>query len=96
MQHPSMITPKLMLSTLEQLRLEIGIGGPLGDLPMDVIAPYLTECWWKDLLLYLFTHDIQLHTDKAELPLNTRYDRYLMDIFISYHDYETIGHRLAC
>ena len=53
MQQPQMLTPQLMLSTLEQLRLEVGIGGPLSELLMDIIHEYMTDTWWKDLLHYL-------------------------------------------
>ena len=43
MQHPSMLTPQLMLATLEQVVLKIGIGGPICDIPMPVVSCYMTE-----------------------------------------------------
>ena len=87
MQHPSMLTPQLMLATLEQVVLEIGIGGPIGDIPMPVVSCYMTESWWKDLLVYLYQQDIQLRTSHVALPLNTLDDEYLMNLFIR-HGYK--------
>jgi hypothetical protein len=35
MQRPTMITPQLMIATLEQVMLEVGIGGMLADIPWE-------------------------------------------------------------
>ena len=70
MRHATMLTPQLMISTLEQVRLEIGIGGELSDSPMEAAFAYMTDSWWKDLLYYLEQNDIQLNTTHAALSLS--------------------------
>jgi hypothetical protein len=82
MQHPTMITPQLMITTLEQVMLEVGIGGMLADILWDHVREYMTELWWRGLLVYLHQHEIHLHTPVGLLPTNTTQDSFLVSLFI--------------
>jgi hypothetical protein len=84
MQHPTMVTPQLMTATLEQVILEVGIGGMLADIPWEHTQEYMTDTWWRDLLVYLHQKEIHIHTKAARLPKNTVTDAFLMRLFIQH------------
>jgi hypothetical protein len=44
----------------KQLHLEMGLPRLLMDAPLKLAAPYLTDSWLKDLILYLHTYNISL------------------------------------
>ena len=60
-------TGELLQANAEQLRLEMGLPGSFTDAPLDLVAPYLTHSWLKDLLLYLHLHQISLEDPLPKL-----------------------------
>jgi hypothetical protein len=79
------ITGELLISTAEQLILEAGLSGPISAFPMDILRPVLTDCWWADLLAYMYARKLRFHTTLPDLAASKRSTRdiLLMEAFIA-------------
>jgi hypothetical protein len=75
-------TGELLQANAEQLHLEIGLPGLFTDAPMTRVAPYITKCWMKNLLLFLSEFKIQLGDPLPKLIPQRRGDQFLMELFL--------------
>ena len=83
-QMSELITLQLTSSCLENVLFETGIGPGVDSVPFDTAGDYLTDMWWKHLLVFLHSKSVKLHT-LVRLPLPaTKNDDYLMLRFIHY------------
>jgi hypothetical protein len=75
-------TGELLLANAEQLRLEIGLPDSFTSAPLDLVSPYMTRGWLKDLLLFLHQFHIKLEDPLPKLRKLRANDRFLMEIFL--------------
>jgi hypothetical protein len=75
-------TGELLQANAEQLRLEMGLPGSFTDGQLHHAAPYLTDSWLKDLLLYLHKYEIKLDDPLPKLLPQRSGDIFLMLSFI--------------
>jgi hypothetical protein len=82
------ITSDLLRSTIEQLKLEIGIPCQDGDWQLTIFSPCLTNCWLRDLLIFCEEEEISLVDTSPFPPLFSSADSYLMQAFadVGYRD----------
>jgi hypothetical protein len=79
----SMITGDLIRSSLEHMRLEVGLPGRSDRWNWVVIDCITTDCWLK-LLKYMSQHDFQLADTLPVLRTCRDSDRFLMKEFIAH------------
>jgi hypothetical protein len=82
------ITSDLLKSTIEQLKLEIGIPCQDGDWKLSTFSPCLTNGWLRDLLIFCEEEEISLVDTSPFPPLFSSTDSYLMQSFadVGYRD----------
>jgi hypothetical protein len=88
----SSITGKVIRASTEQLRLELGIDGQVGDWDSTIFSPVATDSWIKSVWQFCSTYDLQLHYPCTKLELGHTNDQFLMMLDYGYH--KTDLHRL--
>ena len=73
------ITSHLLNSTLEQMRLEVGLPGD--DWMMDQSYAWTTACWLRELLLFCEQEDLSLQDTAPKLEPFTSQDVFIMKSF---------------
>ena len=77
-----MIDGKLLLTSAEQLQLEVGVGTPFLQLNFEEWEPLVTYCWLEDLWQDITNYKVEIQWKQLpQLKLQRVNDRYLMDIF---------------
>lgn len=77
------ITGDLIKGCLEELRLEIGMPGRPMEWQINFTKDIMTECWLKDLLVFMDTHKMHLDDNLPVLEGNTTTDIFLMEAFMA-------------
>lgn len=75
------ITSDLLKSIVEQLRLEIGIPCHDGCWQLDIFGHCLTDCWFRDLLLFCEDEEITIQDTEPTVTLLSSNDSFLMQAF---------------
>ena len=76
-------TGLLLRLSAESLRLEIGVPFTLGECDYTLYSPYVTDCWYKSVWKFAFTHSISIREDFPDPPPLRHKDSYLMSHFVS-------------
>jgi hypothetical protein len=76
------MTGQLIITSYEQLRLEMGTTGFMTDFSYKTMKETVTKTWITDLWGFLGKFQIQLRDDVRQLWLQRRNDKSLMDEFI--------------
>jgi hypothetical protein len=72
----------LLSTSLEQLRLEVGLPGFVTDHDYEIVQSLLTPCWLQDLWLFCQRFQIELHNTVGQLLPARQEDQFLMASFI--------------
>ena len=75
------ITGKLLSTTIEQLRLEVGYDGPFSSIPKELLAITTGKVWIRDIIEFL--KDLEMFVDdpiQDLLPQRTK-DKFVMREF---------------
>jgi hypothetical protein len=77
-------TGDLLLISLEQAQLEVGIGIPFLEASFDFYGFLLTDTWWKSVWSFIWKHRIQLSYPDQTIPQPQRIrDAYIMELLCS-------------
>jgi hypothetical protein len=76
------ITGGLISTSLEQLRLEIGVPGFLTYYNYSEVESLLTFCWLQDLWKFLDRFQIKLHDKAGQLSLSLSNHQFLIQAFL--------------
>jgi len=69
---------------VEAFRLELGLPFSLGTVKLkyDIVAPYLSNCWYKHLCNFFSKQPLEIIEDYPEMPTLRVNDSYLMQAFL--------------
>ena len=79
-------TGQLLMSSVEILKLELGMFQPLTSVPFEDFHPLATDCWMKTLWHSCQLFDMELEEPTPDLGPRRLRDRALMEVFY------TLGH----
>ena len=68
--------------SLEWLKLELGMPGPVWELDYSLMSDCATDCWIKTVWKYCWEHHISLSDPTPELPLQREGDKHIMQAFV--------------
>ena len=86
-------TGKLIKTSLESLRLELGVTGPITHWNYYVLHQCATPCWLKTVWKYGWDFAMDLHDKLPQLKAPRQNDRFLMEVFAQ-HTYSDTQLRL--
>lgn len=72
----------ILMASLEQLRLEMGIKGPIFLLKNEIFFSYVTSCWDTKLFEFIFEVDIEIEDRVPEIGWEGENDKMLMEEFV--------------
>ena len=62
--------------------LKSGLPFTLGTVKYDLVAPYLSDCWYKHLFKFVSKQPLEIVEDYPEVPTLRDRDSYIMQAFI--------------
>jgi hypothetical protein len=78
------ITGELMRAAMEQLCLEIGLGGVLREWSYPSYGQNATSCWLQTVWKFCSQHDLFIHDKCPQLQRARQNDHFLMDVFLAH------------
>jgi hypothetical protein len=78
------ITGDLLRANMEQLRLEVGLGGSLGDWSYSRYGTLATNCWIQTLWNFCSNNEVAIHDNCPHLETARSNDRYLNQLFVTF------------
>jgi hypothetical protein len=73
------ITGELINASMEQLRLEMGLGGPITNKHWESWEGYITNCWLGSLVSFASQHDITINDKSPQLQPLREHDSFIME-----------------
>ena len=67
---------------MEAFRLELGLPFSLGTVKYDIVAPYLSDCWYKHFCKFLSKQPLKIIEDYPEVPTLREQDSYILQAFM--------------
>jgi hypothetical protein len=78
------ITGDLLRANIEQLRLEVGVGGSFCDWSYHHLGVLATNCWIQTLWQYCSNNELTVHDTCPKLQTARHRDRFLVDLFVTF------------
>jgi hypothetical protein len=77
-------TGLLLRMSIEAVKVEIGVGGPLFEQPFAYYGSLATDCWVKHTWRFLSEHEITMTDRVGDISLRRNGDLFLTDTFIQH------------
>lgn len=76
------LTGNLIKFAAKQLKLELGIPGPLSSIPWDDLKEMATPSWMVKIYEFAAKHNINIQNGVADIKLRRRHDVFIMNLFV--------------